>query len=67
MSLQTEQPEPDFSYNMFDHGLTELFVGAGGAQGQGATLQGEDLQQVCTCAGKNRVNISPGCLFLPPP
>ena len=41
------QPEPDFSYNMFDHhGLTELFVGAGGAQAPGASMQGDELQQV---------------------
>lgn len=40
------QPDPDFSYNMFEHGLTELFVGAGGPQGQGGSMQGDDLQQV---------------------
>lgn len=32
---------------MFDHhGLTELFVGAGGAQAPGAGMQGDELQQV---------------------
>ncbi|CAM9332695.1 unnamed protein product [Ectocarpus sp. 4 AP-2014] len=40
------KPEPDFSYNMFDHGLTELFVGAGGGvQAPGGSMQGDDLQQ----------------------
>ncbi|CBN79772.1 transcription factor E2F [Ectocarpus siliculosus] len=40
------KPEPDFSYNMFDHGLTELFVGAsGGVQAPGGNMQGDDLQQ----------------------
>ena len=39
------QPEPDFSY-MFEHGLTELFVGAGGAnQQEEESMQGDDLQQ----------------------
>lgn len=44
------QPEPDFSYSMFGHGLTELFVGgAGGAEGSpnhDGSIQVDDLQQV---------------------
>ena len=40
------QPEPDFSHGMFDHGLTELFVGAGGANQGAESIQGDDLQQV---------------------
>lgn len=41
------QPEPDFSYSMFDHGLTELFVGAPTAPNMTEeSIQGDDVQQV---------------------
>lgn len=40
------QPEPDFTYSMFDHGLTELFVGAPGGINHDEGMHGDELQQV---------------------
>lgn len=47
-SLSILQPEPDFSYSMFDHvpGLTELFVGAPTAPNMTEESIQDDLQQV---------------------
>lgn len=45
-SFWRPQPEPDFAYNMFEHGLTELFVGAPGGMNQDEGMHGDELQQV---------------------